>query len=91
MFLWTPTIPKLGSPLEDQVARIWAEVLSLGQVGIHDNFLELGGHSLAATQVISRIIEKLNLELPLRLLFDAPTVADMAETITQHQKSPAKV
>jgi acyl carrier protein len=78
------------TPVEEELAEIWAEVLSLDHVGIHDNFLELGGHSLAATQVISRVLERFDLDLPLRILFEAPTVADMAEIIVRDQKQPSE-
>lgn len=77
------------TPLEEALAQIWTEVLSVDQVGIHDNFLELGGHSLAATQVISRVIDRFRIELPLKFLFDSPTVADMAAVITQNQAKKA--
>lgn len=76
----TPT-----TPIEQEVAKIWGEVLSLDQVGIHDNFFDLGGHSLAATRVISRVIKGFGLELPLQSLFAAPTVAEMTVVITEHQ------
>ena len=73
------------SSIEEDLARIWAQVLSLDQVGIFDNFFELGGHSLAATQVVSHVIQTFQLELPLQSLFQAPTVAEMAVVITEHQ------
>ncbi len=66
---------------EEVVARLWAEILKLEEVGIDDNFFELGGHSLLATQVISRLREAFGIELPLRSLFESPTVADLAERI----------
>ncbi len=68
---------------------IWAEALGLDQVGIQDNFLELGGDSLLAGQVISRVIHAFRVELPLRSLFESPTVADMAVAITQSQAKAA--
>lgn len=71
------------SDMELQLARIWSSVLSLDRVGIHDNFFDLGGHSLAATRVISRVVQAFQLELPVRSLFDAPTIAEMAVIIHQ--------
>jgi amino acid adenylation domain-containing protein len=71
--------------VEEELAQIWREVLSLEQLGVHDNFLALGGHSLAATRVISQVIKKFQLELPLQSLFQSPTVAEMAAVITEHQ------
>ena len=73
------------TPIEKEVAEIWKEVLSLDVVGVHDNFLELGGDSLAASQVISRVIRSFQLELPVQALFESPTVAEMAAVITQNQ------
>jgi amino acid adenylation domain-containing protein len=65
------------SPAEEVLAGIWALILGIKQVGIHDNFFALGGHSLLATQVISRIRKVFNIDLPLRQLFETPTVAEI--------------
>ena len=73
------------TPLEVELAAIWAEVLSLDEVGVHDNFLELGGDSLTASQVISRVIKRLHLDLPVQALFQTPTVAEMAVLIAESQ------
>ena len=71
--------------LEKRLARIWGEVLKLEKVGIHDNFFELGGQSLLATQVISRIRTAFGAEVPLRAMFEAPTIAEFAVAIREHQ------
>jgi amino acid adenylation domain-containing protein len=71
------------TPVEEGLAGIWATVLGLEQVGIHDNFFELGGHSLKATQVLSRLRHTFQVELPLRTLFERPTIAGLAEAIKQ--------
>jgi amino acid adenylation domain-containing protein len=67
--------------VERTLVHIWEQVLDVRPIGIHDNFFELGGHSLAATQVVSRVIEQCRLEIPLRPLFESPTIADMATVI----------
>jgi amino acid adenylation domain-containing protein len=69
------------SPTEQIIANVWAEVLRRPkeQVGVDVNFFDLGGHSLLATQVISRIRRALDIELPLRTMFESPTIAGLAE------------
>ncbi|MFD2170714.1 amino acid adenylation domain-containing protein [Tumebacillus lipolyticus] len=66
---------------EELVASIWEEVLQAERIGVHDNFFERGGHSLLATQVISRIEEAFGVDVPLRHLFELPTVAALAEQV----------
>jgi amino acid adenylation domain-containing protein len=65
------------SELEELVANIWCDVLQIENLSVHDNFFALGGHSLLAIQVVSRLQEAFNKEVPLRLLFDAPTITDL--------------
>ena len=67
--------------VEETLAGIWAEVLGVERIGIHDNFFELGGHSLLATQVISQVRRVFQVDLPLRRLFESPTVAGLAEHV----------
>lgn len=70
---------------EEMIAGIWRDVLKLEQVGINDNFFELGGHSLLATQLIAKLREAFELELPLRTIFESPTVAKLDQTIKEKQ------
>jgi amino acid adenylation domain-containing protein len=67
------------TPTEQALAEIWAEILRVERVGIHDNFFILGGHSLLATRVIMRTRDRLGMVLPLRTLFESPTIAQWAK------------
>ncbi|MCP6762148.1 MAG: amino acid adenylation domain-containing protein [Fischerella sp. CENA71] len=69
------------TPTQEILAKLWAEVLNLKQIGIYDNFFEMGGNSLLATQVISRLRSLFGVELPLRRLFETPTVGELSELI----------
>jgi hypothetical protein len=71
------------TPVEALLAGIWAEVLGLEQVGVHDDFLDLGGDSLLAGQVVARAVHEFAADLPLTALYAAPTVAAMALVVTQ--------
>jgi aryl carrier-like protein len=71
------------SPLEQFVAAIWAEVLELERVGVHDDLLDLGGDSLRATRILARIRDGLGADLPLSDLFVAPTVAEQAAALAR--------
>ncbi len=84
--------PELGipfaaprTPVEAKLTRIWYDVLGLDEIGIHDDFFDLGGHSLLATRIISRVLDIFHVEIPLRALFQAPTIAEMAMVIVQNQ------
>jgi amino acid adenylation domain-containing protein len=69
------------TPFEEVLAGIWSQVLGVERVGVHDNFFEVGGHSLLATSFVSRVREVFQIELPLRRLFEMPTLAGIAESI----------
>jgi acyl carrier protein len=71
------------TPLEAALVELWRDVLGRARVGIEDNFFELGGHSLSATELMSRVRGTFGVELPLRRLFDEPTVAALAEAIVE--------
>jgi ubiquinone/menaquinone biosynthesis C-methylase UbiE len=84
-------VTRPDSPVEAVLADVWAEVLDLDHVSIHDNFFELGGHSLLAMMVISRVREVLQVELPLRSMFEAPTVAGFAALVLQDTDERASI
>ena len=73
------------TPTQASLAAIWAEVLGVERVGIHDDFFDLGGHSLLATQLIAKIRATFPVDLPLRTLFETPTIAALAKLIDQPQ------
>ena len=76
------------TPVESLVAGIWEDLLGCGPVGVHDGFLELGGHSLMAAQVASRIRERLSVALPAEILLGNSTVAELAARVAQAPESP---
>jgi amino acid adenylation domain-containing protein len=67
--------------VEEKLASIWTQVLNREKIGIHENFLEIGGHSLLATQVMSRIRNEFSVDVPLKVIFDSPTIAEMSSII----------
>lgn len=69
------------TPIEEMLSRIWTEVLGLDRVGVHDGFLELGGDSLLAARVVSRVLDALDVDVPVRALLESPTVAAMAMVV----------
>ncbi|HEX2187552.1 MAG TPA: non-ribosomal peptide synthetase, partial [Longimicrobiaceae bacterium] len=88
-----PAGPAAVPPRDDVeavVAAIWSEVLETGPVGVLDSFFDLGGHSLLATQVVSRVREALQVDVPLRVLFEEPTVAALAAAAVAMEAEPGQ-
>ncbi|MEG4306448.1 amino acid adenylation domain-containing protein, partial [Microcoleus sp. D3_18a_C4] len=77
--------------IEEVLVKIWAEVLGIKRVGIRDNFFELGGHSLLATQLVSRVRDAFAIELPLRRVFEAPTIGELSKIVESLKESDAKI
>jgi amino acid adenylation domain-containing protein len=69
------------TPMEEMLVRVWAEALRVERIGVHDNFFDLGGHSLIATSMISRVRSEIGIEMPLQSVFEAPTLEAFAERI----------
>ncbi|PMB52380.1 non-ribosomal peptide synthetase [Fischerella thermalis CCMEE 5201] len=84
-------ISPASTPIENLLAGIWTEILGVDKVGIDNNFFELGGHSLIATRVISQIRQVFKVELPLRYLFEKPTIAGLAKEIEKAIKVDSTV
>ncbi|HEX6292634.1 MAG TPA: phosphopantetheine-binding protein, partial [Herpetosiphonaceae bacterium] len=77
------------NPVERALAEIWSEVLGMQQIGIHDNFFALGGHSLMMTQVVARIRDRFKVDLPMPGFFQGPTIAELAVSIGQRSVAPS--
>ena len=77
--------------IEEVLVKIWVEVLGIKRVGIRDNFFELGGHSLLATQLVSRVRDAFGIELPLRSVFEAPTIGELSEVVESLKDKNAKI
>ncbi|MEH2041491.1 amino acid adenylation domain-containing protein [Nostoc sp.] len=78
------------TPVEQVLVKIFVEVLGLKSVGIYDNFFKLGGHSLLATQLVSRVRDALHIELPLRSVFEASTIAELSKVVESFKESNAQ-
>jgi amino acid adenylation domain-containing protein len=79
------------TPGEEVLAAIWAQLLELDKVGVDDNFFALGGHSLLAMRVAARLRDAFGIELPLRTVFEAPTIAELSKSIDEKLRQPAEL
>ncbi len=80
-----------GTAVEELLSHLWTDVLGMESIGVHDDFFELGGHSLLATQLLSRVREGFHVELPLRVLFESPTIAQLASQVEAAMRERAGV
>lgn len=76
---------RASNPVEEALLHIWRELLPARQIGVSDHFLDLGGHSLLATRLISRIFQIFHVALPLRQIFETPTIESLAAALAQHE------
>jgi acyl carrier protein len=74
--------------LQEVLSTLWAESLGIEKVGIEDDFFELGGASVVATQIVSRLREMFQMDLPAILLFEAPTIEKLASFMIEHEARP---
>jgi acyl carrier protein len=74
--------------LHEVLSKVWAESLGIEQVGIEDDFFELGGASVVATQIVSRLRQMFQMDLPAILLFDTPTIEKLARYMIEHEAQP---
>ena len=74
------------SPFEEMTASVWSEVLEVEAIAPHESFFELGGHSLLATRVVSQLRSRFGVEIPLRAVFDNPTLAEMGRFIARSRE-----
>ncbi|HEX5542765.1 MAG TPA: amino acid adenylation domain-containing protein [Micromonospora sp.] len=77
--------------VEQALVEIWEQVLGVKQIGVHDDFFRLGGHSLLAAQALNRISTTFEMDVPIRVLFEAPTVAQMTQALIEHEPAPGQV
>jgi|GEM_PF-166635 len=78
-----------ASETEIRIGKIWQELLGIGQIGIYDNFFEMGGNSLMATQLLSRLRQAFSLAIPLETVFDNPTIGQLAKALTAYKRAAA--
>ncbi|MCI0397703.1 MAG: amino acid adenylation domain-containing protein [Chloroflexi bacterium] len=79
------------TPVEEIIAGIWAQMLNVQRVGIHDDFFELGGDSILSIRTTALLRSTFHMEIPVRTLFEAPTVAQYAQALTAYEKKPGQV